>query len=198
MPAAPVLGTTVPDRIVALDDFDVELAAMLREYLFVPGMGETTARRFRDKLAMRRRARSGGLPCPTFVHTLNDAEITSWTSEVPAPWVLKPRAQAAALGIRRIAAALQRGVEPVATRHGATIAQVVLAWLLAQPAVTSVVVGASWPDQARANAEAAGLELSAEERLAIHAVFEQLELDPYAGLGVARRIYTRGRRAAGR
>ena len=26
----------------------VELAAMLREYLFVPGMGETTARRFRD------------------------------------------------------------------------------------------------------------------------------------------------------
>ena len=43
---------------MALDDFDVELAAMLREYLFVPGMGETTARRFRDKLAMRRRARS--------------------------------------------------------------------------------------------------------------------------------------------
>ena len=90
------------DRIVALDDFDVELAAMLREYLFVPGMGETTARRFRDKLAMRRRARSAGLSCPSFVHTLNDAEITSWTSEVAPPWVLKPRSQAAALGIRRL------------------------------------------------------------------------------------------------
>ena len=90
------------DRIVALDDFDVELAAMLREYLFVPGMGETTARRFRDKLAMRRRARSAGLSCPAFVHTLNDAEITSWTSEVAPPWVLKPRSQAAALGIRRL------------------------------------------------------------------------------------------------
>ena len=39
------------DRIVALDDFDVELAAMLREYLLVPGMGEKpTARAFRDEL----------------------------------------------------------------------------------------------------------------------------------------------------
>ena len=46
------------DRIVALDDFDVETAAMLREYLHVPGMGETTARAFRDKLAMRARARA--------------------------------------------------------------------------------------------------------------------------------------------
>jgi len=32
------------DRIVALDDFDVETAASLREHLRVPGMGDTTAR----------------------------------------------------------------------------------------------------------------------------------------------------------
>ena len=103
--AAHLARTERIDRIVALDDFDVELAAMLREYLFVPGMGETTARRFRDKLAMRRRARSAGLPCPSFVHTLNDADITSWTREISPPWVLKPRAQAAALGIRRLQSA---------------------------------------------------------------------------------------------
>ena len=84
------------------------MAAMLREYLFVPGMGETTARRFRDKLAMRRRARSSGITCPPFVHSLNDGEITRWISEVPAPWVLKPRSQAAALGIRRLASADDR------------------------------------------------------------------------------------------
>src|SRR5439155_21472213 len=30
------------DRITALDDFDVELAAMLREHLQLPGMGRTT------------------------------------------------------------------------------------------------------------------------------------------------------------
>ncbi len=103
--AAHLARTERIDRIVALDDFDVEMAAMLREYLFVPGMGETTARRFRDKLAMRRRARSSGIPCPPFVHTLNDGEITRWISEVPAPWVLKPRSQAAALGIRRLGSA---------------------------------------------------------------------------------------------
>ena len=91
------------DRIVALDDFDVEMAAMLREYLHVPGMGETTARAFRDKLAMRSRARAAGIPCPDFVHAVNDSAVAEWTARIPAPWVLKPRAQAAAIGIRKIA-----------------------------------------------------------------------------------------------
>lgn len=93
------------DRIVALDDFDVELAAMLREYLLVAGMGETTARGFRDKLAMRRRARSAGIACPPFVHTLNHAAVGEWMAAVAPPWVLKPRAQAAALGIKKLTAA---------------------------------------------------------------------------------------------
>ena len=48
---------------------------------------------------------AAGIPCPPFVHTLNDGEITRWISEVPAPWVLKPRSQAAALGIRRLGSA---------------------------------------------------------------------------------------------
>ena len=90
------------DRIVALDDFDVEMAAMLREHLFVPGMGETTGRAFRDKLAMRRRARSAGIPCPEFVHVLNNAAVAEWTARVSPPWVLKPRGQAAAIGIRKL------------------------------------------------------------------------------------------------
>src|SRR5438477_370470 len=55
--AAYLARTERLDRIVALDDFDVETAAMLREYLHIPGMGETTGRAFRDKLAMRARAR---------------------------------------------------------------------------------------------------------------------------------------------
>jgi biotin carboxylase len=89
-------------RIVALDDFDVELAAMLREHLFIPGMGETTGRAFRDKLAMRRRARAAGIPCPEFVHVLNNDAIAAWIERVPPPWVLKPRGQAAAIGIRKL------------------------------------------------------------------------------------------------
>ena len=100
--AAHLARTERIDRIVALDDFDVETAAMLREYLFVPGMGETTSRAFRDKLAMRQRARGAGIPCPDFVHVLNHDAINEWTARIQPPWVLKPRAQAAAIGIKKV------------------------------------------------------------------------------------------------
>ena len=93
------------DRIVALDDFDVETAAMLREYLHVPGMGETTGRAFRDKLAMRSRARAAAIACPEFVHPVNHDALAEWTGRVSPPWVLKPRLQAAAIGIRKIGSA---------------------------------------------------------------------------------------------
>ena len=100
--AAYLARTERLDRIVALDDFDVETAAMLREYLHVPGMGETTGRAFRDKLAMRARARAAGIACPDFVHPVNHDAINEWTSRVTPPWVLKPRSQAAAIGIKKI------------------------------------------------------------------------------------------------
>jgi biotin carboxylase len=105
--AAYLARTERLDRIVALDDFDVGLAAMLREYLHVSGMGETTGHAFRDKLAMRSRALVAGIPCPEFVHVVNDAAVAEWTARVPSPWVLKPRSQAAAIGIRTIASAEQ-------------------------------------------------------------------------------------------
>ncbi|MEM8907299.1 MAG: ATPase, partial [Bacteroidota bacterium] len=49
------------DRIVALDDFDVEKVALLREHFRIPGMGQTTCRYFRDKLAMRFQAADAGI-----------------------------------------------------------------------------------------------------------------------------------------
>jgi biotin carboxylase len=90
------------DRIVALDDFDVETAALMREHLRVPGMGDTTARYFRDKLAMRVKVATTGLPIPGFVHALNDATIGRFADTVPPPWLLKPRSQASAIGIARL------------------------------------------------------------------------------------------------
>ena len=53
------------DRIVALDDFDVEKGAYLREHFRIPGMGQTTARHFRDKLAMRFKAAEEGIAVPS-------------------------------------------------------------------------------------------------------------------------------------
>ncbi len=90
------------DRIVALDDFDVEKAARLREHLRVPGMGDTTARYFRDKLAMRMKAEEEGISVPPFVHILNYEKIKSYLSNVEPPYVLKPRMQAGAIGIKKI------------------------------------------------------------------------------------------------
>ena len=87
------------DRIVAIDDFDVESAAALREHFQMPGLGTTVARRFRDKLAMRTAARNAGLPVPDFIQVLNYDALHEWLGRVPSPWVLKPRGEAAASGI---------------------------------------------------------------------------------------------------
>jgi biotin carboxylase len=107
------------DRIVALDDFDVETAALMREHLRVPGMGDTTARYFRDKLAMRVKVATTGLPIPRFVHALNDATIGRFTDTVPPPWLLKPRSQASAIGIARLdsADALWSALETLGDRR---------------------------------------------------------------------------------
>jgi biotin carboxylase len=93
------------DRIVALDDFDVETAATLREHLRVPGMGDTTARYFRDKLAMRTKARDEGLLVPEFIHVLNYDRLREFMERVPPPWVLKPRSMAGSMGIKKVRSA---------------------------------------------------------------------------------------------
>lgn len=92
----------VIDRIVPLDDFDVEIAATLREHLRVPGMGGTTARYFRDKLAMRARARDAGLAVPDFIQVLNYAQLNDFMQRVSPPWVLKPRSMAGSIGVKKI------------------------------------------------------------------------------------------------
>jgi len=90
------------DRIIALDDFDVETVADLREHLRMPGMGGSTARYFRDKLAMRVQARDEGIPVPAFVHVLNYDDLRDYMARVPGPWVLKPRSEASSMGIRKV------------------------------------------------------------------------------------------------
>src|SRR5690554_1429998 len=90
------------DRIVALDDFDVERAASLREHLRVAGMGDTTARYFRDKLAMRTRAAEAGIPVPEFLHLLNYNKINEFTNRVPFPYMIKARMLAGAYGIKKV------------------------------------------------------------------------------------------------
>jgi aryl-alcohol dehydrogenase-like predicted oxidoreductase len=58
-------------------------------------------------------------------------------------------------------------LRPVAEQAGMTMAQLALAWVLRQPNVASAIVGASRPEQVRANASASGLALDAQTLAAI-------------------------------
>lgn len=90
------------DRIVSLDDFDVEKGALLREEFRIAGMGQTTARYFRDKLAMRLKAKAAGIPVPEFTSVFNDDMVNEFADTVPTPWMLKPRGEASATGIKKL------------------------------------------------------------------------------------------------
>lgn len=90
------------DRIVALDEFDLETAALLREHMRIGGMGETATRYFRDKLAMRVKAKQAGVAVPEFTGVFNYDELRAFMGSVPGPWLLKPRTNASAIGIKPI------------------------------------------------------------------------------------------------
>jgi biotin carboxylase len=91
------------DRVVALDEFDMENVSALREHLRIPGMGLTTVRYFRDKLAMRMLAQETGILVPEFAHVLNYDVLREYMARVPGPWLLKPRSQASGIGMKKIA-----------------------------------------------------------------------------------------------
>lgn len=61
-------------------------------------------------------------------------------------------------------------LKKVAERRGVSIAEVALAWLLAKPVVTSLIIGAKRLDQLQANLKAVDLELTAEDMAELDAV----------------------------
>ena len=96
-----LMRTKPIDRIVSLDDFDVEKGAELREHFRIPGMGQTTCRYFRDKLAMRMKAKELGIRVPQFNSLFNDNDVNHYLDTVAAPWLIKPRGEASATGIKK-------------------------------------------------------------------------------------------------
>ncbi|HLO45893.1 MAG TPA: hypothetical protein VK175_16250 [Leadbetterella sp.] len=100
--SAHLMRTRKIDLVVALDDFDVEKAALVREHFRIPGMGQTTARYFRDKLAMRVQAEDNQIPVPAFSALFNDVEITQFLESTQGPWLIKPRSEASATGIKKV------------------------------------------------------------------------------------------------
>jgi biotin carboxylase len=107
------------DRLVALEEFDVLATAGAREHLQLPGTTTSAARLFRDKLAMRVRASACRIRVPEFVHVLNHEAVAEFMSRVPPPWVLKPRSDVNAVGIKKLddAEEVWRAVEALDARE---------------------------------------------------------------------------------
>jgi len=89
------------DRVIALEEFDVVTAALMREHLCLPGLSSSRAKVFRDKLSMAVYSQRAGVKVPEFVQLLNNEEIKEYMERVPGPWVIKPRSDVSAIGIKK-------------------------------------------------------------------------------------------------
>jgi aryl-alcohol dehydrogenase-like predicted oxidoreductase len=67
----------------------------------------------------------------------------------------------------------------IAEAHGVSAAQVALAWLLARPGITTVIIGARTDEQLADNLAAASLELSPDEHARLEEVSRQPLLYPF-------------------
>ncbi len=90
------------DRVVALEEFDVVTAALMREHLCLPGLSSSRAKVFRDKLSMAVHSQRAGINVPDFVPLVNRDEVREFMERVPPPWIIKPRSDVSAIGIRKI------------------------------------------------------------------------------------------------
>jgi biotin carboxylase len=90
------------DRVVALEEFDVVTAALIREHLCMPGLSASDAKVFRDKLLMAVRSQKAGITLPEFVPLINPDDISHYMETIPAPWVIKPRSDVSAIGIKKV------------------------------------------------------------------------------------------------
>lgn len=96
-----------PDLVIALEEFDVMTAALIREHLCLPGMSSSTAKTFRDKYRMAEAAKAAQVDVPEFVPLINPTDVSEFMERVPAPWIIKPRSDVSAIGIRKIEEAEQ-------------------------------------------------------------------------------------------
>ena len=90
------------DRVIALEEFDVVTAALMREHLCLPGLSSSGAKVFRDKLSMAVHSQRAGINVPDFVPLVNADEVRHFMERVPGPWIVKPRSDVSAIGIRKV------------------------------------------------------------------------------------------------
>ncbi|GAA1989756.1 hypothetical protein GCM10009738_82440 [Kitasatospora viridis] len=95
--------------VVGLSEFDLEVAARLREELELPGWGTSYVQRFRDKTVMKEWVAAAGVRAPRFLGLAADTTAEQVLEAIPLPLILKPKDGAASRGVR-----LLRGEEELA------------------------------------------------------------------------------------
>jgi biotin carboxylase len=70
-------------------------------------MSSSTAKTFRDKYRMAEAAKAAHVDVPEFVPLINQDDVRDFMERVPAPWIIKPRSDVSAIGIRKVDAAEQ-------------------------------------------------------------------------------------------
>ena len=113
---ARVAEDTGLDAIYGRGEFDVERAARLRERLGLPGQTLAEAVLFRDKVAMKARARAAGVPAPDFAAVETPGQLADFAAAHGHRVVLKPRSRSGGVGVQvcrspaEVAAAAGRGI----------------------------------------------------------------------------------------
>lgn len=88
--------------VVGLSEFDLEVAAHLREELEVPGWGTSYVRRFRDKTVMKEWVGAAGVRVPRFLRLAAGTTPEQILQDIPLPLILKPKDGAASRGVQLI------------------------------------------------------------------------------------------------
>jgi len=70
--------------------------------LCLPGLSSSGAKIFRDKLSMAVHSQRAGINVPEFVPLVNAEEVDQFMKSVPPPWIIKPRSDVSAIGIRKV------------------------------------------------------------------------------------------------
>lgn len=92
----------VPDHIVALNESDLDLAAVLRQELGVPGQTPEELLPFRDKLVMAERLTAAGVAVPATAAAPDHRGVRSFAGEHGWPVLLKPARGTSSIGVTRL------------------------------------------------------------------------------------------------
>lgn len=92
----------VPERVVALNEGDLDTAALVRERLGCTGQTPGPLARFRDKLTMNEMVAEAGIGAPAFADAPDEAAVVAFAERHGWPVVVKPRKGTASRGVMRL------------------------------------------------------------------------------------------------